>query len=187
VFNAEHEKVVSWIVPPVSDQGSHYGERDPAGPGLPRLGSATDGFDTELHFVLTADWVSPSLARERIRRWLGERRWPRLRIDELVLAVNEVVSNSIEHGYGLTADKPKPVLGVVEVDGRVSVGDSGFSRAVVTVTDHGNWREPDPGPSNRGRGMLLTRACTDNVVTEHRGDGTTVVLYSRPIPPPLVE
>lgn len=133
--------------------------------------------------MVAADWVSPSLARGHIRRWLGDLRWPQRRIDEMVLAVSEAVSNSIEHGYGLTVDHPGPSADLVEIDGRISVDGSGFSRAVVTVTDHGTWRTPDPGPSTRGRGTLLARACTDELRTEHRQDGTTVIMRSRPIPP----
>ncbi len=177
--------MVSRIVPPASEQGSHSGERDPGGSALPRPESPADGVATTVRFLVSADWASPSVVRGHIRRWLGELRWPQRRIDEMVLAVSEVVSNSIEHGYGVAIDAPVPSPNVVEIDGRVSVDDSGFSRALVTVTDHGAWRVPDLGPSSRGRGMLLARACTDELVTEHRVDGTTVIMHSRPIPPTL--
>ncbi len=185
MFNNEHEKVVKRIVPPTSEQGRAPGDWDADIPARPPPSDGADSDGAKLRLVVDADWVSPSLARGHIRRWLGDLRWPQRRIDEMVLAVSEVVSNSIEHGYGLTVDRPEPPTELVEIDGHVSVDDSGFSRAVVTVTDHGTWRTPDTGPSNRGRGTLLARACTDELRTEHRSDGTTVVLHSRPIPPPL--
>ena len=134
-----------------------------------------------IRFVIAANWVSPALARRHIRTWLGELDWPRRHIDELVLAVSEIISNSIEHGYGVSVERPAPSAGVVEVDGHVAVDDAGLRRATVTVTDHGRWREPAPGPSNRGRGTLLARACTEGLITEHRGDGTTVTMRSRPV------
>lgn len=138
-----------------------------------------------VRFVVGADWVSPSLVRRHIRRWLGGLRWPQRRIDELVLAVSEVVSNSIEHGYGVTIDHQGPSPNVVEIEGAIEVDDAGFARAVVVVSDHGVWRVPDPGPSSRGRGMLLARACTDELRTEHHSGGTTTTMRSRPIPPAL--
>jgi anti-sigma regulatory factor (Ser/Thr protein kinase) len=176
--------VVSRIVPPASEQGNHRRERDPGGAALPPR-PESPARDAAIRFVVGADWVSPSLVRRRLRRWLGEQRWPQRRIDEMVLAVSEVVSNSVEHGYGISIDHRGPSPSVVEIDGTIEVDQAGFSRAVVVVTDHGVWQVPDPGPSSRGRGMLLARACTDQLSTEHRADGTTTIMHSRPIPPTL--
>jgi anti-sigma regulatory factor (Ser/Thr protein kinase) len=138
--------------------------------------------DTALRVAVPADWTSPSLVRRHIRRWLGDLRWPRRRIDELVLAISEVVSNSIEHGYGRTIDHPTPSPDQVEIEGRIVVDDVG-SRAIVTVTDHGTWRIPDTGPTIRGRGTLLARACTDELTTRHGPGGTVVIMRSHPVPP----
>lgn len=172
-----HGKVVSRIVLPTSEP-SGLPEDDPDAvhqPAPPRP-------DTAFHLGVAADWISPSLVRRRLRTWLAGLRWPQRHIDELVLAVSEVVSNSIEHGYGRGMDHPDPSPDQVEVDGRIIVDDSG-SRAVVTVTDRGTWRVPDPGPSIRGRGTLLARACTEELTTRHGPEGTVVIMRSRPIPP----
>lgn len=176
--------MVNRIVPPASEQGNHPGERDPGGAALPPR-AESPGRAAAVRFVVGADWVSPSLVRRHIRRWLGELRWPQRRIDEMVLAVSEVVSNSVEHGYGISIDHQGPAPSVVAIEGRIEVDPAGFSRAVVVVTDHGEWRVPDPGPSSRGRGMLLARACTDELVTKHHAGGTTTIMHSRPIPPTL--
>jgi anti-sigma regulatory factor (Ser/Thr protein kinase) len=171
VGNDEHEKVVSRIALPTSEpSGLPKDARDAAQPRP----------DTALHLAVPADWISPSVVRSHLRSWLGDLRWPPRRIDELVLAVSEMVSNSIEHGYGRAVDHPTPAHDQVEVEGRITVDDAG-SRAVVTVTDHGTWRIPDTGPSSRGRGTLLARACTDELTTRHGPEGTVVVMRSRPV------
>jgi serine/threonine-protein kinase RsbW len=136
-----------------------------------------------LEVTLGAEWVAPSIARERVGNWLRALRWPPGQIDELVLAVSEAVSNSVEHGYGVppeTVGHP----GVVSVSGRLLVESDGYRRVEFTVHDRGTWREPSNGVSGRGHGMLIMRGCVDVFTLDHE-DGTTVVLLSRPAPAPL--
>ena len=45
---------------------------------------------------------------------------------------------------------------------------------VVTVSDHGRWR--DPRPSSRGRGLPLMRALMESVEVDPGAHGTTVTL-----------
>jgi anti-sigma regulatory factor (Ser/Thr protein kinase) len=135
-----------------------------------------------LELVFGAEWVTASLVRQRVESWLRELRWPPAQIEELVLAVSEAVSNSVEHGYQVMPDAVGQ-SGAVEVRGRVLQEPDGFRRAELTVRDQGVWREPVPGVSSRGHGMLIMRACVDRFTMDHSATGTTVVLLGRPAPP----
>jgi anti-sigma regulatory factor (Ser/Thr protein kinase) len=137
---------------------------------------------------LTAEWVAPSIARDRVRRWLTAHRWSPAQVDDLVLAVSEAVSNSVEHGYGMpTEDADHSTLdassSTVKLAGQIITDADGIRRVEFTIRDHGRWTPPD-GPSSRGHGMTLMRACTDAVTIEHTTAGTTVVLRSRALPSP---
>jgi serine/threonine-protein kinase RsbW len=163
-------------VPPPSDQDEHRVRR--ARPA-PDGGSVGEGLDLEL----SAEWVAPSIARERVEGWLRGHRWPPAQVDELVLAVSEAVSNSVEHGYRVPPDAVEP-RETVSLRMRLEVADDGFRRVEFVVSDRGHWREPDTGATTRGHGMLIMRSCTDELVVEGSSGGTTVVLRSRPTPPP---
>ena len=158
---------------PPSDQSEHPVRRArPA--GAPAV--------AELHLTLTADWVAPSIARERVAGWLRAHRWPPAQIEELVLAVSEAVSNSVEHGYQV----PTGALqhsDTIHAQAQVTVADDGFRRAEFTVIDQGRWREPVHGAGNRGHGMLIMRTCTDGLTVQGTAAGTTVRMRSRPVPP----
>lgn len=163
-------------MPPPSDQEEHRVRRtrpvadgEPAGP--------------QLDVVLSAGWVAPSLARERVEAWLRAHRWPPAQLEELVLAVSEAVSNSVEHGYRVPYDAVDPQE-TVDLRMRLAVADDGFRQVEFVVADRGRWREPDTTASSRGHGMLIMRSCTDELVVDSSPDGTTVVLRSRPTPPP---
>ena len=127
-----------------------------------------------LDLTLAADWVSPSVARDRVRTWLRAGGWTSPHLDDLVLAINEAVSNSIEHGYGIGPGSPAGT-GVVELRGEMT-----DHHVTVTVRDSGTWRPPVDDPaSTRGQGIRLMRACVDDVTVEGSADGTTVVLRGR--------
>lgn len=136
-----------------------------------------------LRFELTAEWTAPSLARNRVRQWLVAQDWSAAAVDDLVLSISEAVSNSVEHGYGIAVDGPVQDLNsVVVVEGSVVDEPGGYRRVVLTVVDHGHWREPDTGPTNRRQGLRIMRACTEELTVTHSADGTKVVLRSWPIP-----
>ncbi|GGS34565.1 MULTISPECIES: ATP-binding protein [Actinokineospora] len=139
--------------------------------------------EPELRFTLPVDWVSPSLARERLRSWLRRQRWSPAQIDDLVLVVNEAVTNSIEHGYGLSAERARPPS-AVQITCRVLTDPSGDRQVELVVRDQGRWRPPTE-PGNRGKGLGLMRACSEHMTIDHDETGTTVTIVSRPIPPPL--
>lgn len=165
-------------MPPTSDQDEH-----PLRRGLTR--PATDGVPTTLDLVLHAEWVAPAVVRARVRDWLLAHQWPAAYIDELVLAISEAVSNSIEHGYGIRADSVAPGTEVVEVHSEIESDPDGFRHAVFTIRDHGAWRTPTGRRTSRGHGLLIMRTCADEVLVDYSDTGTTVALRSRQVPPAL--
>lgn len=142
--------------------------------------------EARLDVVLAVDWVSPSIVRERVQAWLLAHRWSPAQADDLVLAVNEAVTNSIEHGYGVHPEEqavsPRWAHSSVEVRGEVILDEQRRRRVELTIVDGGRWRPPTVDP-DRGNGITLMRACADNVTISPGDNGTTVHLLSRPLPP----
>ncbi len=138
-----------------------------------------------LDIALTTDWVSPSVARDRVRAWLISHHWSPAHTDDLVLAVNEAVTNSIEHGYGISpeavATGPALPHATVEVHGEIAFDDQGRRYAEFVVRDRGDWRIPT-SDATRGNGIRLMRACTADFTIQHSISGTTVRLRSHPLP-----
>lgn len=129
-----------------------------------------------LHVRLLAVPAAASIVRERLRRWLTGFGWPDAELDDVVLAVHEAVTNSVEHGYAGTD------AGEVDVAGTRSV-DCDRQRVRVVVRDDGRWRPPsDPG--YRGRGIAVMRGCMSEVDVRPGPDGTEVTMLSRPVPAP---
>jgi serine/threonine-protein kinase RsbW len=152
------------------------------------LSGGADGLPlaADLQFELAPELVAPSIARERFERWLRDLRWPSAQSDDLVLALSEAVSNSIEHGYRIhPGPAPQPLgTGAVEVWAQVLVEANGLRRIALTVRDHGRWREPI-GPSRfRGHGLSIIRASADEFHIDGDDTGTTLTLTSRPAPAP---
>lgn len=100
-----------------------------------------------------------------MRRWLSS-----VGIDghlggDLLLAVGEACTNSVEHAYG-------PAGGDVHL--RLELLDG---EVVITVRDRGHWR-PARG-KNRGRRLTLMQKCGDDVQIDRSDEGTTVVIRRR--------
>jgi anti-sigma regulatory factor (Ser/Thr protein kinase) len=90
-------------------------------------------------------------------------------LSDLTLAVNEALANAVEHAYAGAAE-PGPVELHAQYEPRR--GD-----LVVTIRDHGLWREPAPDPQHlRGRGIPLIRALTHTSTIESDENGTCVEL-----------
>ncbi|MDN5748861.1 MAG: ATP-binding protein [Pseudonocardia sp.] len=118
--------------------------------------------------------AAASLVRERLRRWLDGLGWPEPQLDDVVLAVHEAVTNSVEHGYGGTDAGDVEIVGTRLVDG-------GMQSARIVVRDAGRWRAPrDPG--YRGHGLTVMRACMAQVEVRAGAAGTEVELLSVPVP-----
>jgi serine/threonine-protein kinase RsbW len=153
-------------------------------PSSERLGNEPTRADVAqtLDLVLAADWISPSVARDRVRTWLRANRWSPAHTDDLVLAVNEAISNSIEHGYLVGPDDP-PSQEVVEIHGTVSRAPNGSRHIELVVRDSGTWQPPDEDQhTTRGQGLRLMRACVEHMTIDSTAEGTTVTLHSRPVP-----
>jgi anti-sigma regulatory factor (Ser/Thr protein kinase) len=171
-------------MPPASDR-----DKRPRPGDLSAAEAANTFGSARLELVLPAEWVSPSVARDRVRRWLGEHRWSPAHTDDLVLAVSEAVSNSIEHGYGVRPERANQATlpdhpGTVEVHARITTETGGVRRAEFTIRDNGSWTDSTGGYS-RGHGLVIMRACVDEFKIGGTATGTTVVLRSRPMLPPL--
>ena len=80
----------------------------------------------------------------------------------MTVASQEACANAIEHAYG-------PGFAEFTVDAAYADG-----RVTITISDHGEWREPRG--TNRGRGMPLMRELMDDVQVSQTEDGTTVTL-----------
>lgn len=162
---------------PPSDQHEHSARRS----GSPGKGAAPAAPPHTLQFTLRPSWVAPSIARERVEAWLRAHRWPGASRDDLVLAVNEAVSNSVEHGYGVPPNELDPP-GSVAVHADICISRYGTRQAEITIRDGGRWRPPSSDASTRGHGLLVMRACVDQLSVNGTAAGTTVIMTSRPVP-----
>ena len=84
-------------------------------------------------------------------------------VADIVLAVNEACTNSVEHAYRDSGD------GTIQVEALLK-GD----KIVVCVADHGVWRVPSGLPSTRGRGLPIIEATSEAVELSRSASGTTV-------------
>ena len=112
---------------------------------------------------LDADNSAPAKARRWIR--LIARHLDAVRLEDVVLIVSELVSNSVIHA-GLCADGRITVLAAVTPDG-----------VRVTVCDRGRGFRPPPTPTQAdmgGKGLLLVRRLADAVEIDGRQGRVTL-------------
>jgi anti-sigma regulatory factor (Ser/Thr protein kinase) len=125
--------------------------------------------DQHLVDVFGADRAEVASVRHRVRNWLERAGVATTAADEIVAAVNEVITNAVEHGSNFDPTK------LVSVEG--GVRDRGL---VLTVSDHGQWR---PGVEHdtpeRGRGFVMADRLSDEVRIDTGSLGTTVTLAWR--------
>ena len=132
--------------------------------------------------VLPAQPSSLQPARAAIAEWLALLHWPGDDTDDLILAVNEAVTNVIEHAY------PATHPGSLGLHAWCGPGSAPATRrATVTITDRGEWdhmrRAVDP-TSRRGHGFTVMSACTAETRVERSAHGTIVKLISNDVPIP---
>jgi serine/threonine-protein kinase RsbW len=130
---------------------------------------ATGAADADFVCVDTADARSVSRLRQDLARWLRTQvTLDREKLDDVLLAVNEALTNSAEFAY---RGRPQPGTMTLQVhfDAREGV-------LFVKVSDHGTWRHVDPAdqPNTRGRGIPLMRALADDTTISHTPNGTNV-------------
>lgn len=129
--------------------------------------------DLVISMVLMADPSALSVVRQRLRRWLVALEWPAREVDDIVMAVNEAVSNAVEHA------RPAPLDAEVRVAARLFAEPDGARRVMIGVSD-------DRTPSDagfRGYGLLMIHACMDAVELSRDDTGTTLVMTSAKVPP----
>lgn len=132
--------------------------------------------EESLQRVVAADRFAPARTRQLLRAWLAGLDWPSDDTDDLVLAVNEAISNIVDHAY---LSSPGPRLGILtctcervdELSRRIRIG----------VTDYGQWRPPPADSEGRRRGIPMMRGCTDFVGFQRTATGTQVIMVSRPV------
>ncbi|MCE5288713.1 MAG: SpoIIE family protein phosphatase [Nocardiaceae bacterium] len=114
---------------------------------------------------LAATPDSLATIRQELSKWLRLGGVETAKISDIVLAVAEAATNAIEHAYR-------------NVDsGRVDIKASVENHDVVIVTrDAGSWQPPAADSGQRGRGISLIRALTDETDISSDGDGTVVTM-----------
>jgi anti-sigma regulatory factor (Ser/Thr protein kinase) len=94
--------------------------------------------------------------------------WPQFEADDFVLAVNEAVTNVIEHAY------PAARSGAVGLHASCGPGSAPATRRViVSITDQGTWsgehRVVDPA-GRRGHGLTVMSTCVaESQIHRHSG------------------
>lgn len=130
--------------------------------------------------VLPAARSSLRAVRTALADWLAGQHWPPDDADDVVLAVNEALTNVIEHAY--PADRPGPV----QVQARSGTGSAPATRRVtVMISDRGSW---DPGHRAvddrgfRGHGLAVMSGLTADMHIQRGAAGTTVILVGNDTP-----
>ena len=116
-----------------------------------------------------ADAVTVAHLRDEFARWLRRGGIDETTLCDIVLAVNETLTNSAEFAY-LDGG-----AGTVDLE---AVRDPRRRTITVTISDQGHWRETNPLERQRcrGRGIPLMRTLADSVIIDTSGLGTSVCL-----------
>ena len=103
-----------------------------------------------------------------VRRWLVSIGLTGETQEDVLLAVNEAASNSVDHAYpAATADDTVELIFWTEPD-----------TVCIEIVDHGAWHTP-AAKSERGRGILMMGRLMDSVLIHHGPTGTRVLLQCR--------
>lgn len=105
--------------------------------------------------------------RAAVYRWLAPLSLPEDAEDDLVFAVGEAATNSIEHAY-----RPSGAGDTVELTFWTEPQTVCFE-----VVDHGMWKIPTGEPTGRGRGIEMMQRLMTFVLIQHDDRGTRVLLY----------
>ena len=122
-----------------------------------------------LEVEIAADVGELASTRSALRSWLNRAGLAPEQTMDVLIAVGEAISNSIEHGHR------------EHLDGTVKLRATALAdRLHLTVVDTGSWRPPQPDPNAfRGRGIMLMRALMQDVAIEPSEHGTTVRMHTR--------
>jgi anti-sigma regulatory factor (Ser/Thr protein kinase) len=125
-----------------------------------------------ISMVLLADPVSLSVVRERFRRWLDALCWPRVEVDDVVMAVNEAVTMAVEQTH------PSMLSAEVRVAARLFAEPDGGRRVMVAVAADHPWCPSSEEPGFGGHGLLMIHACMDAVELTREAEETTMLMTS---------
>jgi serine/threonine-protein kinase RsbW len=130
--------------------------------------------------VLPAAPSSLRAVRRALTAWLAEQHWPPDDADDVVLAVNEALTNAIEHAY--PAGRP----GSVQLHARSGGGSMPATRRVtVAISDRGSWNPEHRVVGDggfRGHGLSVMSGLTADMHIQRGAAGTTVILVSNDAP-----
>jgi anti-sigma regulatory factor (Ser/Thr protein kinase) len=101
--------------------------------------------------------------RRRLTNWLVSAGVQEALAADIVLVVNEALSNCAEHAY--RGREP----GTMRLEADFEDG-----HLHIKVADSGSWKTPPTDPGTRGRGILLMRALSEHVDVDGTAEGTTV-------------
>lgn len=141
----------------------------------PTMGSSSlqsDGADVRFLRMGAADSQAVARLREEFARWLCDHfELDDVRSSDIVLVVNEALSNAAEFAYR------DPDMGD-NITLQTSYA-AGTGTLAITVADRGQWRQSDTSNQkrSRGRGIPLMRALSDRVDIEKTPQGTQIHLY----------
>lgn len=133
--------------------------------GHHELGDVPDG---DLHFRVPAVPARLAGLRHALAEWAERVGLPEEDCEALVLASYEAMANSVEHAYG------NDTQGLLDLRCHV---DGKQGRVVVTVTDFGRWKPPQPSGGLRGRGLSLIQGLTTTATITPTTGGTTVSMF----------
>jgi len=102
--------------------------------------------------------------RAEVRRWLAPFALTEDSEDDLVLAVSEAASNSVEHAY-----TPATAHDTIELTFWTEP-----HAICIEIVDHGHWRTPSDQPTGRGRGIQIMQRLVAFVLIHHDNRGTRV-------------
>jgi anti-sigma regulatory factor (Ser/Thr protein kinase) len=115
----------------------------------------------------SADALAVARLRHELSQWLRSHlALDRDRLNDVLLAVNEALTNCAEYAY-------RGREGTMSLHAHYDDGDGTL---LADVSDCGTWRHVDPGaqPNTRGRGLPLMRALSDRMTISWTSEGTSV-------------
>ncbi|MEU0053750.1 SpoIIE family protein phosphatase [Streptomyces sp. NPDC006309] len=122
-----------------------------------------------LQVTFPAESARLASVRQALRDWLDQCALPRHTVQNIMVAAGEACANAIEHGH---RDGPG---GTIRLSGLAHTHD-----LLVTVTDSGRWKVPQPELNrHRGRGLQLMRALMQHVTVTPGPNGTVVEMQTR--------
>ena len=132
--------------------------------------ASTPGDEREFELSAAARPEEIGSLRHALCEWLAGAGAGEDEVEDVSLAVDEALTNAVEHAYRKGEEGALAVRARREGDGMVSVAVRDFG--------HGDWRTP-PATPGRGCGIGLMQRLMDSVEVNWTPKGTEVVLRRR--------